>query len=92
MFLKIVTLAEGVSAGLFLAVYSIIAIGAVGDSCGPTVTLAQLRKGGTYPIPFAALSFPDSKNAPIYFWVDRVLRRRMARPEREFDLPATSAA
>ena len=28
-------------------------------------------KGGAHPSPFAALSFPNSKKVPIYWWVDR---------------------
>ena len=33
-------------------------------------------KGGAYPSPFAALSFPDSKQVPtcIFYWADRVFQ------------------
>ena len=34
----------------------------------------QHMKDGAHPSPFAALSFPDSKKIPIYFWVDRVFQ------------------
>ena len=53
--------------------HSLMAIGAVGVRV-PTVTWAQLMKGGAHPSPFAALSFPNSKKVPIFCWVDRVFQ------------------
>ena len=44
--------------------HSLIAVGAVGVK-SPTVSWAQLMKGGAHPSPFAALSFPNSKKVPI---------------------------
>ena len=49
--------------------HGLIAVGAVGVS--PTVSWAQLMKGGAYPSPFASLSFPNSKKVPIHCWVNR---------------------
>ena len=41
-------------------------------------------KGGAHSSPFAALSFPNSKNVPIFCWVDRQFSsRRMAKPSLE---------
>ena len=50
--------------------HSLIAIGVVRVS--PTVSQAQLMKGGAHPSPFAALSFPNSIKVPIYCWVGRL--------------------
>ena len=35
------------------------------------VSWVQHVKGGAHPSPFAALSFPGSKNVPIYCWDDQ---------------------
>ena len=37
----------------------------------PTISWAQLIKGGAHVSPFAALSFPYSKKVPIFCWVNR---------------------
>ena len=49
--------------------HSIITVGAVGVS--PTVSWAQLMKGGANCSPFTALSFPNSKKVLFYCLVDR---------------------
>ena len=44
-------------------------------------------KGGAYPSPFAALSFPNSKKIPIDSWVDRDFSScRMAKPSLKLPL------
>ena len=49
--------------------HSIITVGAVVVS--PTVSWAQLMKGGANRAPLTALSFPNSKKVCFYCWVDR---------------------
>ena len=71
--------------------HSVVAVGTTGDGGrGGTVPLTQQMKNGSNPSPFDVLCFPDSKQPPIYCWVDRVFKSSDSKARvRAHDPPTT---